>query len=166
MALTYTQVKQGLDAAAAETGGKFVAFDASYYLANYAIVRDANGNIIDDSLSGFAGDPLQHYVEQGAAKGYMPNAWFDAGFYRATYSDANQLAAGDLLVHYALHGVNEGRAPNASTVYFNGERYLADNPDVVPYVEENLDTMFGGSRTNGAIAHFLKFGNAEAACCL
>jgi len=160
MALSYSQVKAALDAAAAETGGKFVAFDASYYVTNYSVVRDANGAIIDNSLSNFTGDPLQHYVEQGAGKGYMPNPWFDAAFYRATYDDTTQLSGADLLTHYALHGVNEGRAPAASAANFNGERYLAENPDVVPYVEANLDT-FGGSRSNGALAHLIKFGDAE-----
>ncbi len=161
MALSYEVVKSALDTSAAQTGGKFVAFDAAYYVANYSIVRDANGAVVDSSLSSFAGDPLQHYVEQGAAKGYMPNAWFDPVYYRSQYSDTGSLAAADLIVHYAVYGVNEGRAPTALLENFNGDKYLADNPDVLPYVTANLDSMFGGSTTNGAIAHYLKFGAGE-----
>ena len=44
MALSYADVKAALDAVSAATGGKFVPFNAAYYVANYSVVKDANGN--------------------------------------------------------------------------------------------------------------------------
>ena len=44
--------------------------------------------------------------------------------------------------------------------HFDGNRYLADNPDVAAYVDANL-AGFLGSRTNGAIAHFIIYGANE-----
>ena len=160
MALSYADVKAALDAVSAATGGKFVPFNAAYYVANYSVVKDANGNVIDNSLATFAGDPLQHYVTVGAAKGYMPSAAFDPIFYRAQYADVQSLSGADLLVQYAKFGVNEGRAPNAEMASFDGARYLADYPDVAAYVDANL-AGFLGSRTNGAIAHFIIYGANE-----
>ncbi|MFO1199741.1 MAG: hypothetical protein U1E86_22515 [Burkholderiaceae bacterium] len=160
MALSYADVKAALDAVSAATGGKFVPFNAAYYVANYSVVKDANGNVIDNSLANFAGDPLQHYVTVGAAKGYMPSAAFDPIFYRAQYADVQSLSGADLLVQYAKFGVNEGRAPNAEMASFDGARYLADYPDVAAYVNAHL-ADFQGSITNGSIAHFMKFGALE-----
>lgn len=160
MAQPYSVVKAALDAAVAASGGKFQPFDAKYYVQTYSVVKNDNGSVVDDSLSKFSGDPLQHYVEQGAANGYKPNAWFDPAFYRAQYSDVQSLAEGDLLVHYAKFGVNEGRAPTTELASFDGSRYLRDNPDVAAYVNANINS-FGGSQTNGAIAHYVKFGANE-----
>jgi hypothetical protein len=161
MAFSYNDVKSALDQAAAATGGKFVAFDAAYYVQHYSIVKDESGAILDNSLASFTGDPLKHYVETGAAKGYAPNAWFDATFYRAQYADVRDgYTNADLIAHYALFGVYEGRAPSSLLATFDGERYLRDNPEVADYVNGNLG-QFGGSATNGAIAHFVLFGAKE-----
>ncbi|UCE31985.1 MAG: hypothetical protein JSW68_03365, partial [Burkholderiales bacterium] len=159
MALDYATVKAQLDAVSAETGDKFVPFDAGYYVSRYGDWEWPEGS--GQTLAGFSGDPLQHYVEVGAGAGFMPNAWFDASFYRSQYPDVQVLGGADVLVHYAKFGVNEGRAPTASLVDFDGARYLRDNPDVLPYVEANLDD-FGGSLSNGALAHYLKFGAGES----
>ena len=43
---------------------------------------------------------------------------------------------------------------------FNGARYLTDNPDVAAYVDANV-ADFLGSRSNGAIAHFVIYGANE-----
>lgn len=162
MAFSYNDIKSALDQAKAATGGKFVAFDAAYYVQHYSIVKDpVSGAILDNSLASFTGDPLKHYVETGAAKGYAPNAWFDATFYRAQYADVrNGYTNADLIAHYALFGAYEGRAPSAKLAAFDGARYLRDNPEVATYVDANL-SQFGGSANNGAIAHFVLFGANE-----
>lgn len=165
--LNYTDVKTALDAAIAETGGKYQPFDLAYYSNPFnngnvnVDVRDAQGNVVSPALTRYSGDALQHYVEFGAAQGFEPNAWFDPIFYRQKYPDAQQLSGADLLVHFSKFGANEGRAPSAVLEGFSGTRYLADNPDVAAYVNANL-AQFGGSVTNGAIAHFVKFGALEA----
>ena len=98
----------------------------------------------------------------GAAQGFRPTANFDPLFYKAQYADlANtNLDAADLLVHFLKFGLNEGRAPNAQLASFDGVAYLAQYPDVAAYVNANL-ASFNGSVTNGAIAHFVKFGEFE-----
>ena len=54
----------------------------------------------------------------------------------------------------------EGRSVGPRFDHFDGNRYLADNPDVAAYVDANL-AGFLGSRTNGAIAHFIIYGANE-----
>jgi hypothetical protein len=160
MAFSYTDIKKALDLASSKTAGKFQAFDVAFYQANYTEVRDAGGVVVDDSLKNYSGDPLQHYVEIGAAKGYAPNPRFDAAFYKSQYADLVPYSGADLLAHYALFGAYEGRAPTAILKDFNGPRYLSDYPDVAAYVTANL-ADFLGSVTNGAIAHYVLFGAAE-----
>lgn len=163
MPLTYNQVKAELAAASALTGGKFVAFDAEWYVRTYQntpIVFENAGLDQDRGLAHFSGDPLDHYVQYGAAAGLQPTSWFNTAYYRAEYADVRNMGDADVLVHYAKFGVNEGRAPNQAMEFFDGTRYLAENPDVVNYVNANL-AQFGGSTTNGAIAHFIKFGSLE-----
>ncbi len=70
MPLTYNQVKAELAAASALTGGKFVAFDAEWYVRTYQntpIVFENAGLDQDRGLAHFSGDPLDHYVQYGAA---------------------------------------------------------------------------------------------------
>jgi hypothetical protein len=149
MALSYSTVKAVLDQASAATGGKFKPFDVNYYLSKNP-----------DVANSYSGDPLQHYVESGAAEGRAPSAWFDAAFYRTAYSDVNVLSGAELLVHYAKFGAAEGRAPSKAFQNFDGARYLTDNPDVATYVNANL-SQFNGSVTNGAIAHYVEYGALE-----
>ena len=54
----------------------------------------------------------------------------------------------------------EGRAPGPTFDTFDGNRYLADNPDVAAYVDAFV-ADFLGSRSNGAIAHYIIYGAAE-----
>lgn len=163
MPLTYNQVKAELAAASALTGGKFVAFDAQWYVNTYQntpIIFENAGLDQDRGLAHFSGDPLDHYVQYGAAAGLQPSSWFNTAFYRSEYADVRNLGDADVIVHYAKFGVNEGRAPSLGMKFFDGARYLAENPDVVPYINANL-AQFGGSTTNGAIAHYIKFGSLE-----
>ena len=67
--LNYTDVKTALDAAIAETGGKYQPFDLAYYSNPFnngnvnVDVRDAQGNVVSPALTRYSGDALQHYVE-------------------------------------------------------------------------------------------------------
>ena len=127
-------------------------FNASQYLTLNA---DLSGRI-DSSQA------LAHYLSVGASEGRDPNPWFDADHYRNRYDDLRNGGFDDatLFMHFNLYGVWEGRACNARLDQFDGDRYLADNPDVAAYVDANL-ASFLGSRDNGAIAHFLIYGAGE-----
>ena len=51
-------------------------------------------------------------------------------------------------------------APGPQFAAFDGTRYLASNPDVAAYVDANVGD-FLGSRSNGAIAHYILYGASE-----
>ena len=103
-----------------------------------------------------------HYVTAGAASGQAPNAWFDAGWYENRWPDLTPLDLDPVTLfrHFNLFGVWEGRAPGPAFASFDGTRYLRDNPDVAAYVDANVDD-FLGSRSNGAIAHYILYGASE-----
>ena len=132
----------------AATTGSYKAFDAFYYAQNY--------------MGAYAGtlSPIEHFVQVGAARGYAPNSDFDPAYYQSKYADLKDLDAADLLYHYVASGLNEGRAGNATLAAVTWSEYLAAYPDVAKYVTDNL-ASFGGSTTNGAIAHYVKFGVAQ-----
>jgi hypothetical protein len=104
----------------------------------------------------------QHYFATGAAQGKAPNSWFDPTWYENRWPDLTPYQFDDatLFLHYNLHGVWEGRAAGAEFDQFDGNRYLADNPDVAAYVDSHLPD-FLGSRSNGAIAHLVIYGQHE-----
>ena len=105
---------------------------------------------------------LADYLASGAAQHLAPNSWFDAAWYSAKWPDLAALHLDDatLFMHYNLFGVWEGRAAGPKFDHFDGNRYLAENPDVAAYVDANLHA-FLGSRGNGAIAHYLIYGADE-----
>jgi hypothetical protein len=104
----------------------------------------------------------QHYLTSGAAAGKAPNGWFDASWYEARWPDLTPLGLDDatLFMHFNLYGVWEGRAPGPKFQAFDGTRYLSDNSDVAAYVDAYVND-FLGSRTNGAIAHYIIYGADE-----
>ncbi len=131
--------------------GLYTPFDSFYYSQQY--------------LQGYSGSltPIEHFVQIGADRGYMPNSSFDPVYYKAHYADlANtNFNAADLLYHFMQFGLNEGRAPNAElTTTFDGPGYLAAYPAVSDYVTSHLGD-FGNSLTNGAIAHYVEFGQYQ-----
>jgi Ca2+-binding RTX toxin-like protein len=128
--------------------GTYKAFDAFYYAAN--------------SMTTYTGSlsPIEHFVQVGAARGYKPNADFDPAYYASKFTDLAGLDAADLLFHYVKFGLNEGRAGNSTLASYDWAAYLAAYPAVAEYVTANLES-FGGSKTNGAIAHYVKFGTAQ-----
>ena len=103
-----------------------------------------------------------HYAATGAAEGRLPNAWFDAAWYAQRWPDLTPFRTdpATLFAHYNLYGVWEGRAAGPTFDRFDGARYLADNPDVAAYVDAFIGD-FLGSRTNGAIAHYVTYGAGE-----
>jgi len=128
--------------------GTYKAFDAFYYAGQY--------------MGAYTGtlSPIEHFVQIGAARGYKPNTDFDPTYYQSKYSDLANLDAADLLFHYVKFGLNEGRPGNATLATYKWAEYLAAYPDVAAYVTANL-ASFGGNSTNGAIAHYVKFGAAQ-----
>ena len=74
-------------------------FDTSWYLEQYADVRDSGVN------------PLVHYLKYGAAEGRDPNPFFDSDWYLEHNPDVKQAGANPLR-HYLLHGAKEGREPS------------------------------------------------------
>ncbi|WP_284466711.1 beta strand repeat-containing protein [Diaphorobacter nitroreducens] len=147
---TGAQLQAALNALPNTKTGNFVAFDSFFYGQQY--MADYQGTL----------SPIEHFVQIGAARGYKPNATFDSTYYKNAFADLKNtdFNAADLLYHFMQYGLDEGRTPNAALATFDGTAYLAANPDVAAYVNANL-AQFGGSATNGALAHYVKFGAAE-----
>ncbi len=127
-------------------------FDPAFYLlSNPSLVP---GLTLDTAAA--------HYLENGAAQGLVPNAWFDAAYYENRWDDLKgmHLDAATLFLHYNLYGVWEGRSAGPRFDRYDGQRYLTDNPDVAAYVDGHV-ADFLGSRTNGAIAHYVIYGADE-----
>ncbi len=147
---TGAQLQAAINALPTSKKGGFNAFDGFFYGGKYLV--NYSGTL----------SPLEHFVQIGADRGFAPNAQFDPVYYKAAYADlaSANLNAADLLFHFLQFGLDEGRAPNATLAGFNGTAYLAANPDVATFVDANL-AQFGGSASNGALAHFVKFGQFE-----
>jgi hypothetical protein len=127
-------------------------FDAPYYLMS-------NPELVPATTLATA---VSHYFSIGASRGLKPNAWFDAGYYENRWPDLKPLGLDDatLFMHYNLYGVWEGRSAGPFFDRFDGNRYLRDNPDVAAYVDAYISD-FLGSRTNGALAHYVIYGANE-----
>ncbi|QYY26171.1 hypothetical protein [Diaphorobacter sp. MNS-0] len=147
---TGAQLQAALNALPNTKTGNFVAFDSFFYGQQY--MGDYQGTL----------SPIEHFVQIGAARGYKPNATFDPVYYANAFADlkGKGFDSADLLYHFMQYGLDEGRVPNAALASFDGKAYLAAYPDVAAYVNANL-AQFGGSATNGALAHYVKFGAAE-----
>ncbi|MBK8768413.1 MAG: hypothetical protein IPM01_29145, partial [Burkholderiaceae bacterium] len=131
--------------------GDFLFDPVFYLLNNPELVPTLN-----------AASAAQHYLKFGAAEGRAPTSWFDAGYYENRWADLRTLNLDDatLFMHYNKFGVWEGRSAGPAFDHFDGNRYLSDNPDVAAYVNGHI-ADFLGSRTNGAIAHYVIYGEAE-----
>ncbi len=128
-------------------------FDGVYYL----LANQALGATLTLETA------LDNYMNIGGSQHLAPNSWFDAAYYAARWPDlaALQLPDATLFLHYNLFGVWEGRSAGPKFDRFDGNRYLTENTDVAEYVDANLPA-FLGSRSNGAIAHFLIYGAPES----
>ncbi len=127
-------------------------FDAAYYLLK-------NPELVPSVTLATAYD---NYRNVGATAGDAPNSWFDPVYYANKWADlkALNLDAATLFMHYNLYGVWEGRSAGPTFDTYDGDRYLTDNPDVADYVDAYV-ADFLGSRSNGAIAHYVIYGTAE-----
>ena len=147
---TGAALQAAIDSLPLSKKGSYTPFDAAYYKAKY--------------MQGHEGDlsPLEHFVQIGAALGNQPNPAFNPAYYEARYPDLTGKGydAADLLIHFLRFGLDEGRVATPELSTFDGQAYLLANPDVLAYVQANI-TQFGGSLTNGAIAHYVKFGEKE-----
>jgi hypothetical protein len=149
---TGAQLQAALNALPETKTGNFAGFDAFFYGQTYLTSQSYQGTL----------SPIEHFVQIGAARGNKPNATFDPVFYASSSADltGKGFDAADLLIHFLRFGLDEGRVPNAALASFDGTAYLAANPDVATFVNANL-AQFGGSATNGALAHYVKFGALE-----
>ena len=127
-------------------------FDSAYYLLSHP---ELSGSVSLNSA-------FDHYLTTGAAQGFKPNNWFDPTYYENRWNDLKNANLDDatLFLHYNLYGVWEGRSAGPKFDQYDGERYLQNNPDVAAYVDANVGD-FLGSRTNGAIAHYIIYGANE-----
>lgn len=127
-------------------------FDPAYYL----------WSSFGDNPTVTGPNALNHYKTIGAPQGKDPTFWFDADYYEQRWADLAplNLSEVDLFAHFNLYGVWEGRSPSLKFHQFDGTRYLSDNPDVAAYVDAYVND-FLGSRTNGAVAHFIIYGANE-----
>lgn len=117
-------------------------FNATYYLTQYA-----------DVAANWSGSALAHYTAYGAAEGRVPNAWFNAQYYRANAEAAVQsMTALEAFTHYEAFGWNEGRTVSSTYANFNEAQYLADYPDLVT----------GGITASNALWHYLTYGSTTA----
>ena len=107
-------------------------FDASWYATQYPDVASA------------AVDPINHYIQFGAAEGRDPSAIFSTRWYLTANPDVHA-ANVNPLVHYLSHGYHEGRRPNPN---FDPRWYLATHPDVASAGREPL-------------GHYIKHGAIE-----
>ena len=126
-------------------------FDPTFYLLK-------NPDLVPTVTLATAFDSFKSTVSQGTA----PNAWFDPVYYANRWADLKSLNldAATLFAHYNLYGVWEGRSAGAIFDKFDGNGYLTANPDVAAYVDAFVKD-FLGSRTNGAIAHYVIYGANE-----
>lgn len=89
-------------------------FDAPYYLAQNP----------DVAASGI--DPLQHYLQYGAAEGRDPHPLFDTSFYLEQNGDVASSGLNPL-AHFCSNGAGEGRSPHP---LFDSAFYLEQYSDV------------------------------------
>lgn len=127
-------------------------FDAAYYLLK-------NPDLVPTVTLATA---YSNYNAVGAVAGDAPNAWFDPVYYANKWANLKplNLDAATLFAHYNLFGVWEGRSGGPAFDHFDGTRYLSNNPDVAAYVDAYV-ADFLGSRSNGAIAHYVIYGADE-----
>lgn len=100
-------------------------FSSSWYLRTYADVAQAGI------------DPVEHFLQAGAAERRRPNPVFDTDWYLRAYHDVSDVGLNPL-VHYIQWGESEGRSPSP---HFETKWY-----------REKYQALLG---TRGPLAHYL-----------
>ena len=130
-AITSSLVRHYLTQGAAEGLDPNPLFDTSWYLEEYADVRNSGNN------------PLVHYLKNGAAEGRDPNPFFDSDWYLEQNPDV-QKAEINPLRHYLHYGDAEGRDPSERfSIRWYREKYLKQE-----------------HRGINALDHYIRFGRA------
>lgn len=127
-------------------------FDPTYYLL-------ANWDLVPTLTMATA---LAHFFASGGAVGAPAGQLVQCPVLRPSLPGPGRLRHRAGTAVRPLQPVRslEGRAANVALQSFDGTRYLADNPDVAEYVQADLPD-FRGSTANGAIAHFVIYGEHE-----
>lgn len=107
-------------------------FDADYYLETYTDVREAGI------------DPLQHYLEHGAAEGRLPNPYFDTRRYQAANMAPED--GTNPLIHYLA---SPQRNESDTSMRFDGRYYRARYPDAAASQLAPLDHYLRHGVTDG-----------------
>ena len=90
-------------------------------------------------------DPLSHFLLEGEANGFWPNAFFDPLFYRKAYAD--KIKDGEhVLTHYMRMGHMKWFDPSDR---FSQRYYLSRNPDMLTRREPLLVDYLHGGRDRG-----------------
>lgn len=98
-------------------------FDSEWYLVQYGDVAQAQI------------DPLEHFLNYGAAEGRDPCAFFDTAYYLRIYPDVARAGENPLL-HYIKNGSREGRTPHP---LFDVEWFVA----TTAFEQDSNDTALG-----------------------
>ncbi len=88
-----------------------------------------------------AGDPLDHFLDIGAARGHDPRRWFDMAYY-IEQNRAHLAGGANPLLDYIRRGAWNGASPHRR---FDNASYLAEHPQLAV-------------RFTTPFAHFLHFG--------
>jgi hypothetical protein len=120
-------------------------FDAKWYLERYP----------DVASTGI--DPLDHFVQHGAAEGRNPSQRFDLRWYLKRHPDVARSGTNPLL-HYLEHGRDEGRSIRAVSSSREAEaettltKKKATEPPVAPYPSDFTQIWHARSIDWGAFA--------------
>ena len=100
-------------------------FNAEYYLAKYADLRNAFGT---DKEAAF-----RHFIKHGMKEGRQASENFDVHYYKTSYKDLQKAFGNDLLAYY-LHYIKNGKAENRKAV---NDHPTTPEPNV--YSEDEFD---------------------------
>jgi GT2 family glycosyltransferase/glycosyltransferase involved in cell wall biosynthesis len=135
------------------TGGVFedlptcALFDPEFYRTLYPEVRT-------EILNGRYSCSLEHFIDEGAARGLVPSADWDAEYYLKCNPDvADGIAEGiysSPFAHWLENGIRENRSPNQ---YFDAKYYLEAYPAAAAEIRDNW--------LLGAFEHFASLGRVR-----
>lgn len=114
-------------------------FDPDWYKRRYKELVEKEGS-----------PPLIHYLRHGREAGIYPNPYFDGAWYAEQHLQGNPTA--NPLAHFVIEGERTGARPHP---LFDENSYLADNRDVLQFLEQKGNPLWTGYR------HFLECGATD-----